>query len=87
MQVASELDNSNGSEEGEEQEEEENEVDEMVHKSRQRMGDPSLQLQGSPQFSHAYATLHPHPRPYRGALGEEYDQVNVLGEDTIAVHL
>jgi len=74
MQVASELDNSNGSVmEDDTLEELDEEEDGMsIQKTH-----PARQM--SPQFSHAYATLHPHP--------DDYDNINILGEDTIAVHL
>lgn len=76
MQVASELDNSNGSiDDGEGLEELE---DGLLTMS---VGDKHLPMrQQSPQFSHAYATLHPHP------VGS-YDNLMTLGEDTVAVHL
>jgi hypothetical protein len=71
MQVASELDNSNGSiDDG-------LELDEEIEEMSIQKAMPPRQL--SPQFSHAYATLHPHP--------QDYDNINILGEDTIAVHL
>lgn len=77
MQVASELDNSNGSiDDGDGLEELEDGLltmsvaDKHLHHHRQQ----------SPQFSHAYATLHPHPT-------DSYDNLMTLGEDTVAVHL
>lgn len=75
MQVASELDNSNGSiEDGDGLEELD---DGLLTLS---IGEKMPARQQSPQFSHAYATLHPHPT-------ESYDNLNILGEDTVAVHL
>ena len=71
MQVASDLENSNGTEDG-------MSVDLDDNRNNQHGGGShNRQRQHSPQFSHAYATLHPHP--------PDYD--NILGDDTIAVHL
>lgn len=74
MQVASELDNSNGSiDDGDGLEEME---DGLLTMS---IDDKHLPPR-SPQFSHAYATLHPHPT-------DSYDNLVQLGDDTVAVHL
>ncbi|CAL8113890.1 unnamed protein product [Orchesella dallaii] len=76
MQVASELDNSNGSIEDVDGLEELE--DGLLTMSVVEKNMPARQQ--SPQFSHAYATLHPHPT-------DSYDNLNILGEDTVAVHL
>ena len=76
MQVASELDTSNGTEDG---------------RSVNNDGGNNILMNNrtdpprphSPQFSHAYATLHPQPHNN----GRSYDQLNILGQDTLAVHL
>ena len=70
MQVVSDLDNSTGSIE-----------DGGESQVRMISDDKNLASRdtNSPQFSHAYATLHPLP--------QNYDNINILGEDTVAVHL
>lgn len=99
MQVASELDHSNGSvdigvddddeevnyieEEDEDGEEGDNNVVTSIHHHNHHLN--KRQRNQSPQFSHAYATLHPQPRGMGQA--DNYDNINILGEDTIAVHL
>jgi len=70
MQVASDFENSNGTEDG-------MSMDMEDGRHPHHGGGGGLLRQHSPQFSHAYATLHPHP--------PDYD--NILGEDTVAVHL
>lgn len=100
MQVASELDNSNGSiEDGDGLEELEDGLltltapdksngtshhhshhSNHLHVPGHHGGGGGGGRAHSPQFSHAYATLHPHPT-------DSYDNLNILGEDTVAVHL
>jgi hypothetical protein len=74
MQVASDLENSNGTEDGMSVDMDDPRHHPHHHHSE---GGGGHHRTHSPQFSHAYATLHPHP--------PDYD--NILGEDTVAVHL
>ena len=73
MQVASELDASNGTEDGR-----------SVNNDGPNNRQEPIHQPHSPQFSHAYATLHPQPQQHNG---RSYDQLNILGQDTLAVHL
>ncbi|CAG7728421.1 unnamed protein product [Allacma fusca] len=70
MQVASEMDTTNNTDDGRS----------LNGSGRMR----PLPRTTSPQFSNAYATLHPHPRPPPTL---NYDELNILGKDTVAVHL
>ena len=67
MQVASELDISNNTDDGQS-------INEQPHNNRSHIQPPPRT--SSPQFSNAYATLHPHPK-----------STIDYGQDMLAVHL
>jgi len=76
MQVASDLENSNSTEDGMSLDEDPGAQPGNPHHPHRQ-----LQRQSSPQFSHSYATIHQHP-------ATDYDNIhNLLGDDTGAVHL